>query len=285
MSSNASAADLSRLYGIDDECAELIRQNHDFLFREFSAALDAAYQLASKSLSLDGRVADPGVLARAREQHIRHWGVMMQATFGEDYEASLAAVHWLRNDFGIEFRVSAAWRTFIIGAVLNAIVLRLPRKWWEFSPGRRRAKLQLAYFKVSMLDTVMTVDGYLAAEQDDRLRTFSHLAKSFEHAVGGIVSGVATAAEDLRGTADALTSSAEETNKQSMAVALASRDAEANVQAVASATHHLSHAIGEVSARVHESNEVAGRAAGKADETQDAVDRLSDAAERIGGSV
>jgi methyl-accepting chemotaxis protein len=285
MTAKVTAADLKRYYGIDDDCADIIAKNHDFLLREFSAALDAAYRLAAKSLGVEDRIADPDALGHIREKHISHWNVMMQAAFGEDYVASLAAIHWMRNDFGLEFRVSAAWRTFIIDSVLNGIALRLPRKWWEFSPSRRRAKLQTAYFRVTMLDTVMTMDGYLEAEHDDRLRTFSHLAKSFEHAVGGIVSGVAAAAEDLRGTADALTSSAEETNRQSMAVALASRDAEANVQAVANATHHLSQAIGEVSARVHESNEVAGRAACKADETQDAVDSLSEAAERIGGSV
>jgi methyl-accepting chemotaxis protein len=285
MTSKATAADLRRFYGIDDDCAEIIRQNHDFLLHEFSAALDEAYRLALETTSFGTRNDDAGALAQARDKHIRHWHVLMRGRFDADYETSLAAIHWLRNHFGLAFRASAAWRTFITGSVLNAIALRLPRKWWELFPGARRAKLQLAYFRVSILDTVMTMDSYLEAEQDDRLRTLSHLAKSFEHAVGGIVSGVAAAAEDLRGTADALTLSAEETNKQSMAVAIASRDAEANVQAVASATHYLSQAIGEVSARVHESNEVAGRAACKADETQEAVDSLSDAAERIGGSV
>ena len=35
----------------------------------------------------------------------------------------------------------------------------------------------------------MTVDSYLEAGQDERLRTLNDLAKSFEHAIGGIVSG------------------------------------------------------------------------------------------------
>ena len=285
MTSKTTLAELRRFYGIDDECAAIVRQNHDFLRREFTAAVDDFYRLAPTNLGGPSYFSDPASVAVAHKKYLAHWEIMTQAQFGEDYEASLAGIYQLRNDFGIDFRLSAGGRSFVLARVLEAILLRLPRRPWELFSMRRRAKLQLAYFRITMLDLIATMHGYLEAGQDERLRTLNHLAKSFEHAVGNIVSGVAAAASDLRATADSLTLSADETNKQSMAVALASREAEANVQAVAHATHHLSQAIGEVSARVHESNQVAGRAAGKADETQDAVNSLSDAAERIGGSV
>ena len=285
MTSKSDVADLRRIYAIDDECTEIIRQNFDFLFREFSSALDAFYRVAAKSFGGDSYVGNPASIALAREKYLRHWRVLMEGRFDAEYDASIADVYRLRNDFGIDFRLSTAGRSFVFAHVLEAIALRLPRKPLEIFPARRRTKVQLAYFRVSMLDIVMTMDSYLQAGQDERLRTLNHLAKSFEHAIGGIVSGVTTAAEDLRNTADALTQSAEVTSERSMAVALASREAETNVQAVANATHYLSQAIGEVSARVHELNQVAGHAAGAADQTQEAVRSLSGAAERIGGSV
>jgi len=125
------------------------------------------------------------------------------------------------------------------------------------------------------------IDGYVETKHDERVNTLSHLAKSFETAVGGVASGVAAAAEHLRKTADALTHSAESTNLQSMAAAIASKEADSNVHAVAKATH----AVGEIIARVHESNQIAGRAAGEADRTQAAVRSLAEAAERIGGII
>jgi methyl-accepting chemotaxis protein len=285
MSSKTNVADLRRMYAIDDECVEILRQNFDFLLYEYAAALDAFCRTAANASNVQSHVADPTGGPLAREKYLRHWRLLMKGRFDAEYEASIAAVFRLRNDFGVDFRLSGAARSFIFAAVLEAIAIRLPRKPWEVFSARRRATLQRAYFRVSMFDFVMTMAGYLEAGQDERLRTLNHLAKSFEHAVGSIVSGVATAAEDLRNTADALTQSSEETNKQSVAAALASREAESNVQAVAGATNYLSHAIGEVSARVHESNQVAGRAAGAADQTQEAVSSLSEAAERIGGSV
>ncbi len=285
MTSKSDVADLRRIYAIDDECTEIIRQNFDFLFREFSSALDAFYRVAAKSFGGDSYVGNPASVALAREKYLRHWRVLMGGRFDAEYDASIADIYRLRNDFGVDFRLSTAGRSFVFAQVLEAIALRLPRKPFEIFAARRRTKVQLAYFRISMLDIVMTMDSYLQAGQDERLRTLNHLAKSFEHAIGGIVSGVTTAAEDLRDTADALTQSAEVTSERSMAVALASREAETNVQAVANATHYLSQAIGEVSARVHELNQVAGHAAGAADQTQEAVRSLSGAAERIGGSV
>jgi methyl-accepting chemotaxis protein len=285
MTSKATLADLRRFYGIDDECTEIIRKNQDFLREAFTAAVDDFYRLSPTTLGGPSYFSDPASVAVARKKYLSHWEIMTEGQFGEAYAASLADIYNLRNDFGIDFRLSAGGRSFVLARVLEAILLRLPRGPWEFFSLRRRAKLQLAYYRITMLDFIVIMNGYLEAGQDERLRTLNHLAKSFEHAVGNIVTGVAAAAGGLRSTANSLTLSADETNTQSMAVALASREAEANVQAVASATRHLSHAIGEVSARVHESNEIAGRAAGKADETQDAVNSLSEAAERIGGSV
>ena len=102
-----------------------------------------------------------------------------------------------------------------------------------------------------MYDFVMTMDGYLEASQDERLRTLNHVAKSFEHAIGGIVSGVTTAAEELRNTADALTQSAEETNQaiHGRRAGLARGGDECSKLSPARRIIS-SHAIGEVSARV-----------------------------------
>ena len=286
MSLKASLADLRRFYGIDAECAAILRRNHDFLLREFTQALDLFYRTAPTILGISSYINDPASVTFAREKYLRHWeihdaGAIRRRLRGFGRKHLSPAQRFRKSIFSSRWAAAASfWRAFSKPSLCV----------YPASPGtslsrQRRAKLQLAYLRITMLDLLITMDGYLEAGQDERTRTLSHLAKSFEHAVGNIVAGVTAAAGDLRSTADVLTLSAEETNKQSMAVAIASRESEAHVQAVAYATSHLSHAIGEVSARVHESNQVARDAADKADETQDAVDSLSEAAERIGGSV
>ncbi|HEY0146707.1 MAG TPA: protoglobin domain-containing protein, partial [Methylovirgula sp.] len=214
MSLKASLADLRRFYGIDAECAAILRRNRDFLSREFTAALDLFYRTAPAILGISSYINDPASVAFAREKYLRHWETMMQARFADDYADSVASIYRLRNDFGINLQLSMGGRSFILARVLEAIALRLPRKPWDFSARQRRAKLQLAYLRVTMLDLLITMDGYLEAGQDERTRTLSHLAKSFEHAVGDIVAGVTAAAGDLRSTSDVLTLSAEETTKQ-----------------------------------------------------------------------
>ena len=161
MTSKSDVADLRRIYAIDDECTEIIRQNFDFLFREFSSALDAFYRVAAKSFGGDSYVGNPASVALAREKYLRHWRVLMGGRFDAEYDASIADIYRLRNDFGVDFRLSTAGRSFIFAQVLEAIALRLPRKPFEIFSARRRTKVQLAYFRISMLDIVMTMDSYL----------------------------------------------------------------------------------------------------------------------------
>ncbi|MBP0651065.1 hypothetical protein J8J40_28835, partial [Mycobacterium tuberculosis] len=58
------------------------------------------------------------------------------------------------------------------------------------------------------------------------------LADRFDQAVGGIVGMVASAATELQGAAQTLTTAAEQTSSQSNAVAAASEQASANVASV-----------------------------------------------------
>lgn len=274
--------DLPRLYGFDDECLAILQANKSFLHQEFHSALDALYDLRP---FIERSAPDKDAIAQAKVNHLRHWQILIEGRFDDVYAMSVAEIYRTGSYFGVDPRFCTASYGFIVARVMEAITLRLPQRRFELFPARQRAKLQSAYFRISMLDLACVIDGYLEANRDARQRTLNDLAKSFERAVGGITHGVVTSAMQLRGTADALTHSAESTNLQSMAVAIASKEADSNVRAVATATDHLSHAVSEISARVHESNAIAARAAGEADRTQTAVQSLLQAAEKIGGIV
>jgi methyl-accepting chemotaxis protein len=285
MVSKIKLADLCRFYDVDAETIAVLRVHKSFLFEEFTAALDAFYVHFRPFAGGSSPYQNVENLAYSRELNQRHWHIMMEGRFDETYEKSVEAIHNMRGRLSFEPRWCTSAYNFVISRVAEGIALRLPAKRFTFSEKQQRAKLQGAYMRVSMLDMAYVVDVYMHATLGERQRTLSHLAESFETAVGWIAGGVAAAAERLRNTADALTYSAESTNLQSMAAATASKEASANVQAVAIATEHLSYAIGEISAQVHESNQIAGRATGEADRTQAAVRSLTEAADRIGGII
>ena len=252
MVSKINPADLRQFYEVDAETIAVLKAHKSFLFQEFAAALEEFYVHFRPFAGGSSPYQNDENVAYSREHNQRHWHVMMEGRFDATYEKSLEALHNMRGRLHFEPRWSTSGYNFVISRVVEGIALRLPPTGFGFSERQRRAKLQAAYMRVSMLDMAYVVDVYMHSTLAERQRTLSHLAESFETAVGWIAGGVAAAAERLRNTADALTHSAESTNLQSMAAATASKEAAANVQAVALATDHLSHAIGEISAQVHE---------------------------------
>ncbi|MCM5555277.1 methyl-accepting chemotaxis protein [Pleomorphomonas sp. NRK KF1] len=146
----------------------------------------------------------------------------------------------------------------------------------------------MAVFRDNMLETERlraerADQDRLAAEQ--RRADMHALADRFDHAVGGIVEMVASAATELQASARSLTASAEATQGQSATVAAASEQASANVASVASATEELSSSVVEISRQVGKSAEIATRAVSEAEHTNQQVQGLAAAAEKIGNVV
>ena len=121
-----------------------------------------------------------------------------------------------------------------------------------------------------------------AAEQKAALR---QMAKVFEESVGGIVAGVAAAAREVHGAAEAMTATAEETSRQATTVSAASTQASVNVQTVATATDELFASIAEIGRQVTRSALATGKAADEAKHTNGTVAGLAQAAQRIGEVV
>lgn len=122
------------------------------------------------------------------------------------------------------------------------------------------------------------------AEEEKRAMT-RQLADDFEHAVGGIVETVSSAATQMQSSAQTLSASSEQTSRQSAAVAAAAEEASTNVQTVSSAAEELSSSISEISRQVTESTRVADDAVGSIEATNVKVQGLKQAAEKIGAVV
>ncbi len=111
------------------------------------------------------------------------------------------------------------------------------------------------------------------------------MADEFEAAVGKVIETVASASNELEGSATTLTRTAETNQQLSDVVASASEEASTNVQAVATATEELSSSINEIGRRVQDSARIANEAVDQARITTERVSKLSEAAIRIGDVV
>jgi methyl-accepting chemotaxis protein len=127
-----------------------------------------------------------------------------------------------------------------------------------------------------------------AAEQsrkDARAAQMSRATLSFESKIGALVSMLASAATELQGTAQSMSSTADITTQQTGAVSNGARDASANVQTVAAAAEELSSSVTEISRQVAQSSKITGMAVEEARRTDGVVRALAEAAARIGDVV
>jgi methyl-accepting chemotaxis protein len=172
------------------------------------------------------------------------------------------------------------------GLAANDLAVAIPSEARSAEIGAMAHAVQV--FKDNIIETErlraeQEVAKHLAAEE--HRTTMAQLAASFEATVGGIVSGVAAHAGELRGTAQAMSATSEETSRQTASVAAASEEAANSVQSVASATEELSASIREIAARVHSSSEMIGAAVRQASQTDGQVQELAVAAEKIGDVI
>ena len=141
-------------------------------------------------------------------------------------------------------------------------------------------------------ENLLRIEGMQAEQRDAEIRAadlrkaeLQQLADNFEHAVGGIITTVASASAQLIATAEQLTGSAGHTSDRSSAAAAASEQASANVNSVAAAAAELSFSITEISKQIQHSSTIASKASDESEATSAQVEELANAAKRIGGII
>ena len=115
--------------------------------------------------------------------------------------------------------------------------------------------------------------------------SFQNTISNFETNVGGAVSRVATASEEMKSMASTLTATAAESTKQATAVASAAEETTTNVQTVASAAEEMSNSITEITRQVADSSRIAQEAVVEAENTNTTIQGLAEASEKIGDVV
>jgi methyl-accepting chemotaxis protein len=119
----------------------------------------------------------------------------------------------------------------------------------------------------------------------ERRELLGTLASSFEATVKTVVETVASAATELRDTAEAMSGVAEQATLQASGVAHAGDSATGSVQAVAAASEELSASFGEIARQVDDASRIAAAARTAAEGASSSVESLSTLADTVGGIV
>ncbi len=196
-------------------------------------------------------------------------GVLLGWLIGRSIARPIAAITGAMEGIAggaLETEIPALARRDEMGAMARALQV--------FRDGLTRAK---------------SLEAEAAAEREkaegERRAAMLKMANAFEESVGGVVRGVASAAEQMQAAARSLTTTAEATTSQATAVAAASEQATSNVQAVASAAEQMNASISDIGRQVAGSAQVAGRAVEEAERTNATIKGLAETAQKIGDVV
>jgi methyl-accepting chemotaxis protein len=108
------------------------------------------------------------------------------------------------------------------------------------------------------------------------------LVAQFERGISSVLEAVASAATEMRATAEGMSATAEETSRQATVVAAAAEQASTNVETVAAAAEELSASINEIGRQVNHSARMSQDAADEATRTNETVASLATSTLRIG---
>jgi methyl-accepting chemotaxis protein len=124
-----------------------------------------------------------------------------------------------------------------------------------------------------------------AQAEAEKRRSLNDLANSFEASVRTVVESVTTAATQLEGNAQRLSSTAEQSRAQAANVASSAQQTAANVQTVAASAEEMTSSIGEITRQVGQSAAIAQRAQQRAENTNATIQSLAEQAKGIGDVV
>jgi len=121
--------------------------------------------------------------------------------------------------------------------------------------------------------------------RERRTAAIEDLTGGFDKAAASVLASVATAASQMKVTAESMQSTVEETSRRATIVASAAEEASTNVQTVASAAEELTSSITEISRQVTESTVISRDAVEQVQATIARIESLSDAAQKVGDVV
>jgi ABC-type transporter Mla subunit MlaD len=242
--------------------------------------LDGFYQHVTAEPHLKDMIGDN--IPHLKRAQAAHWGRLFVGRLDTAYCDSVYTIGTIHHKMGLEPRWYIGGYNFVLNRLTDLAIGA-----FRWSPAKLRGVLDAVIARV-MLDMDISISVYqeaLLVERQQRGLRVDALLRDFEQTAGSLVGTVASAATQLRNTAQSLAATTEQTTVQSASVAAAVEQASVNVQTVASAAEELSSSIAEIARQVAQSSAIAGRAVEDAQRTDAIVKTLASGAQKIGDVV
>jgi ABC-type transporter Mla subunit MlaD len=269
-----------RFMRIGAEDIKLLSEFWHILEPKLPAILDGFYQHVTSEPRMQTMVGTRA--PQLKRAQTLHWQRLFTGALDAGYYESIIGIGLMHHKIGLEPRWYIGGYNYVLNQ-LSGVAIRA----YRWSPGKLRAVIAAVTSRV-MLDMDIAISVYqqaLTVDRQQRGVAVDALLRGFEATTGALVSTVASAATELRATAQSLSSTSDQTTMQAAGVASAVEEASVNVQTVASAAEELSSSIAEISRQVTQSSAIAAKAVEDARRTDAIVKTLASGAQKIGDVV
>jgi methyl-accepting chemotaxis protein len=284
MSAQSSIASRLAFHGLDRETIAILREHKDFILSVMPGILDKFYEHAAKFDDTARHFRGREHMGQAKQAQLRHWAIIAEGRFDENYAASVTKIGETHNRLGLTTRWYIGGYSQLVSLLVEAVALHMPSGMLNRG-AERKAKLQGALVKASLLDMDYVIATYIDANRRDYNALLERVAGEFERGFGGVFTALNSTAGALRKTSETLTSTAQGASSRANSVAAAAEQASANVQTVASAAEQLSSSVREIGDQVDRSKNISQQALENAEMTSAKVAQLMEATQKIGDVV
>jgi methyl-accepting chemotaxis protein len=271
--------------GVDDDTRAALKEFMPVLEAELPGILARFYEHVQRWPALAAMFKGAPAMDRARNAQRDHWLNLFSGRFDQSYVASVRRIGMMHSRIGLDPQWYIDGYAFTLNLLYAAAARVHSNRFQPAASQERTGRLMRALNQAAMLDMDLAISIYLEENKASYERRLKELADGFEATVKSVVGAVATAATEMRASAQTLSATAEETSRQANAVSEAVEHASTNVQTMASATEELSASVAEIARQVTESSTITREAVGEAENTNATVQTLAEIAQKIGDVV
>ena len=128
--------------------------------RALPGALDAFYAHLKKFPETEAFFKNPDVMVRAKEGQVRHWSVLLNGRFDDEYLSSIDKIGQSHHKIGLDPKWHIGGYSVLISNLTDALADRpasqgsaaISYRGASKAATERKALLEVAIFKVAMLD-------------------------------------------------------------------------------------------------------------------------------------
>jgi methyl-accepting chemotaxis protein len=272
---------------IDRETRDTLAEIRPVIQAELPGILTAFYDHIRQWPDVSRHFGGSTHMDHAKNAQLRHWNLIAEGTFTEQYVESVRRIGLVHSKIGLEPRWYLAGYAFITGEIQKLLIgLAAPKGFLADPKKLAEAQRRVAAFnRAAMLDMDFAISIYLDQNEIAKREAVRQIADSFESQVAGVVEAVAASATELSHTARSMSGIAESTSSRAVTVSAAAEEATANISVVATASVQMGSSVREIAGQVATSTRIAGEAVSKAQASAETIQKLSEAADKIGAVV